>query len=176
ERNALSQVMPQIAHDNDLLDKVFVLDPAQNTYREIDLLGLSVPRQAYLALLQNVPSGVILPVETAQGYSGTIVLLIGITADGSISGVRTLSHAETPGLGDKIELRVSPWILGFNNRSLGNTDAALWGVKKDGGEFDQFVGATITPRAVVAAVYQALRFFEVNQAALLNPNDTGAIE
>src|SRR5690606_3940914 len=68
ERNALSQVMPQIAHDNDLLDKVFVLDPAQNTYREIDLLGLSVPRQAYLALLQNVPSGVILPVETAQGY------------------------------------------------------------------------------------------------------------
>lgn len=177
EREALAEVMPQAMHDNDLLDDVFLLDPGAGLYQDIQLLGLSVPRQAYRATLEAVPSGVILPVETPEGYSGTILLLVGIRADGTISGVRTLTHAETPGLGDKIELRISPWILGFDNRSLGNTDAALWAVKKDGGEFDQFVGATITPRAVVGAVHQALQFFEANRTALLNgPSETGMDE
>lgn len=89
-----------------------------------------------------------------DGYSGVITYLIGVTLDGEISGVRIISHSETPGLGDKIELAKSPWVLSFNHRSLVNTP--LWAVKKDGGDFDQFSGATITPRSVVHGVHQAM--------------------
>jgi electron transport complex protein RnfG len=110
---------------------------------------------------------VILPLETAQGYSGTIRLLVGIDATGAVTGVRVLAHAETPGLGDKVDVRVSDWILGFNGRSLQNPDTSGWRVRKDGGDFDQFVGATITPRAVVGAVHDALQFFAANRDALL---------
>ncbi len=89
-----------------------------------------------------------------EGYSGTIRFLVGVTLKGEIIGVRIISHSETPGLGDKIEVEKSDWILGFVKRTLENT--GLWAVKKDGGDFDQFSGATITPRAVVNGVHQAL--------------------
>jgi len=167
ERAALTAVMPDITHDNDLLADSFLLDPASSQYPDIALLGLSSARPAYRARLAGTISGVILPLETADGYSGSITLLVGLSTAGVITGVRVLEHRETPGLGDKIEPRISPWILGFEHRSLDNTAEVLWRVKKDGGDFDQFVGATITPRAVVAAVHQALQFFARNRTALL---------
>jgi electron transport complex protein RnfG len=171
EREALAAVMPAALHDNDLLTASFLLDPAASPFADIALLGLSGARPAYLARLQGSSSGVILPLETPEGYSGTITLLIGIAADGVITGVRALEHGETPGLGDKIELRASDWILGFDTRSLANTDEVSWQVKKDGGDFDQFVGATITPRAVVGAVHNALLFFESNREQLLRGSE-----
>jgi electron transport complex protein RnfG len=81
--------------------------------------------------------------------------------------VRVLSHAETPGLGDKIDDRKSDWILGFNGKSLENTSSEQWRVKKDGGEFDQFTGATITPRGVVKSIHQGLDFFRQHRDELL---------
>ncbi|WP_413282679.1 RnfABCDGE type electron transport complex subunit G [Vibrio sp. MA40-2] len=90
-----------------------------------------------------------------EGYSGVIRYLIGVDLNDEISGVRVLSHTETPGLGDKIEIEKSDWVSDFNGRSLNNT--AIWKVKKDGGEFDQFSGATITPRSVVSGVYTAMQ-------------------
>ena len=93
-----------------------------------------------------------------EGYSGEITFLVGVDLSGLITGVRVVSHSETPGLGDKIELAKSPWVLSFNHHSLANT--AIWKVKKDGGEFDQFSGATITPRSVVRGVYNALEAME----------------
>ena len=168
ELEALNAVLPPTAHDNDLLGDSFLLSPTAMQFTDQGLLGLSIPRPAYRASLNGVSTGVILPLETAEGYSGTIVLLIGLNAQGEITGVRALDHNETPGLGDKIELRKSGWILTFDRRSLDNTDQALWRVKKDGGEFDQFVGATITPRAVVGAVSRALEFYRLNQEALLD--------
>jgi electron transport complex protein RnfG len=71
-----------------------------------------------------------------------------------------LSHRETPGLGDDIEAARSNWIDGFLGKSLQNPSAGGWRVRRDGGEFDQFTGATITPRAVVAAVHRGLIFFD----------------
>jgi len=166
ERAALEAVLPPTQHDNDLLTDSFVLDPAAPQFTQQELLGLSAPRTAYLARSNGTPSAVILPLET-RGYRGPILLLIGIDREGAITGVRAVEHNETPGLGDKIDLDESRWILGFDRRSLDNTDPVLWRVKKDGGEFDQFVGATQTPRAVVGVVRQALDFFELNRAALL---------
>ncbi len=168
ELEALNAVLPPASHDNDLLSDSFIISPAAESFEQAALLGLSTPRSAYVARMAGEPVGVILPLEAPDGYSGTIVLLIGLDASGEITGVRTLQHTETPGLGDKIELRKSDWILTFDNRSLANTDPLLWRVKKDGGEFDQFVGATITPRAVVGAVYNALLFFDANRTALFN--------
>lgn len=169
ERAALEQVLPPTQHDNDLLQDSFVLEPASTQFAQPELLGLSTPRPAYIARQNGQVSGVILPAETAEGYSGTIVQLVGIDRDGNITGVRVLQHNETPGLGDKIEPRKHPWIFSFDGRSLANTDVVLWQVKKDGGDFDQFVGATITPRAVIGAVHKALQFFEANREQLLSP-------
>ena len=103
ERAALAEVFPLALHDNDLLDAAFILQPDTAGFMQTHLLGLSTARTAYAASLTGVGSGVILPLETADGYSGTIVLMIGINAEGAITGVRVVQHAETPGLGDKID-------------------------------------------------------------------------
>ena len=90
-----------------------------------------------------------------DGYSGDIRILVGMKPDGEVLGVRITEHHETPGLGDKIETRISNWILGFDHQIISQEKAAEWAVKKDGGKFDQFAGATITPRAVVNQVKRA---------------------
>ena len=104
--------------------------------------------------------------------AGRIELLVGIDRNGVLAGVRAITHKETPGLGDKINTNVSDWIFGFAGKSLNNPDASGWKVKKDGGEFDQFTGASVTPRAVVAAVYRALQYFQENRHLLLIPVKT----
>ena len=103
-----------------------------------------------------------------RGYGGEIHLLLGIDASGTLTGVRVISHTETPGLGDKIETAKSNWILGFNGLSLQKPDEQGWHVKKDGGQFDSFTGATITPRAVVKGVHDSLQLFARHQNELLD--------
>jgi len=108
-----------------------------------------------------------LPAIAPNGYTGKIHSIVGIFADGSVAGVRVLQHRETPGLGDKVELKKSPWVLSYNGKSLSDPGTQGWNVKKDGGEFDQFTGATITPRAVVKSVHAALEYFNENRDTLL---------
>src|SRR5574344_1471857 len=103
-----------------------------------------------------------------RGYGGEIHLLLGIDAAGTLTGVRVISHTETPGLGDKIETAKSNWILGFNGLSLQKPDEQGWHVKKDGGQCDSFTGATITPRAVVKGVHDSLQLFAQHRTALLD--------
>ncbi|WP_425055476.1 electron transport complex subunit RsxG [Pseudomonas abyssi] len=158
--SALNEIVPHDQHDNDLLTDSFTVQDRQ-------YLSLSAPAEAYRARQGARVSAVILPVVAPDGYSGRIDLLVGIRADGSIAGVRSVSHRETPGLGDKIDAGKSQWILSFNGKSLSMPIPDQWAVKKDGGQFDQFTGATITPRAVVKAVYQALTYFDEHRAALL---------
>jgi len=109
---------------------------------------------------------VVFTVVAPDGYSGAIRMLVGIRADGRLAGVRVVAHRETPGLGDKVEAHKSDWIRDFDNRSLRDPKADGWAVKKDGGVFDQFTGATITPRAVVAAVHSALRYYATHREAM----------
>lgn len=155
---ALSEILPQGSYDNHLLDNSIQLHD--------QLLGSKSPQTAYIALKDGKPSAVILRATAPDGYSGAIHLLIGIQADGRLAGVRVLGHRETPGLGDKIELAKSAWIRSFDGKSLSNPGEDGWAVKKDRGEFDQFAGATITPRAVVKAVHKALQYFDANQEQL----------
>jgi len=113
----------------------------------------------YRARLRGVPVAAVLKLAAPDGYNGNIHLLVGINFEGTLTGVRVTAHKETPGLGDALEAARSDWILGFDGRSLRNPPPAGWAVRKDGGEFDQFTGATITPRAVVKAVRQVQELF-----------------
>ncbi|MHA5866058.1 electron transport complex subunit RsxG, partial [Pseudomonas aeruginosa] len=137
---------------------------------------LDAPRPAYVARLHGQASAVILQASAPDGYSGAIQLLVGVTAQGRLLGVRVVAHKETPGLGDRIELAKSPWVHGFDGKSLGDPADAGWAVKKDGGTFDQFAGATVTPRAVVRAVHKALRYFDANRERLLAPEEAAGHE
>lgn len=115
---------------------------------------------------------VLSPVVAPNGYNGAIRLIVGIRVDGSLAGVRVLSHKETPGLGDKIEPERNDWITRFAGQSLRAPAPAQWKVKRDGGNFDQFTGATITPRAVVLAVKRALEWTQAHHAELFDTGDT----
>ena len=158
---ALLEIVPLSEHNNDMLADSFWLDATQS-------LGLGSQSEAFVAKQDGIPTTLILPVVAPEGYSGPIRLIVGIDVSGQIKGVRVIKHKETPGLGDKIDLKKSDWILSFSGKSLLNTTTEQWQVKKDGGNFDQLTGATITPRAIVKAVHKALIFFQEHQAALLN--------
>lgn len=158
---ALLEIFPASSHDNDLLADSIQIPPSK-------LLGTRTPTEAFIAKRDNQPIGIILTTVSSEGYSGEIWSLVGIDHQGVITGVRVVSHKETPGLGDKIEARKSNWIYGFNQKSLENPAPEGWKVEKDGGEFDQFAGATITPRAVVESVKNALVFFSENRDMLFS--------
>jgi len=145
--------------DDSLLKNVVEIAPD-------DLLGNKTPSKAYIAKQDHKFAAVILEAIAHDGYSGDIKLLIAIRADGTVSGVRVLTHKETPGLGDYIDIAHGSWIKLFDNESVEKTPAEQWKVKKDGGKFDYMVGATITPRAVVKAVAKALQFYEKNRELL----------
>lgn len=164
EARALNQILPANSYDNDLLNDTLKVDSRFNQ----QLLGpLSENALIYRAHRNGEVSAVILPAVAPDGYTTNIDLIVGVNRDGTLAGVRVVAHRETPGLGDKIDARKSNWIFDFENKSLNNPMSESWAVKKDGGDFDQFTGATITPRAVVRAVKRALMFFEMHRGLLL---------
>ena len=155
----LNEIVPEARYDNALLK-----DTTQVQSREV--FGSDEAMTVYRARRGGKPVALLLTTVAPNGYSGAIRLLVGVNADGRLAGVRVVQHRETPGLGDKIELSRSAWIRVFTGLSLENPPAAAWKVRKDGGQFDQFAGATITPRAVVAAVRRTLDYAVTNMDAL----------
>jgi len=151
---SLSQVLPDSIHDNRLLDNAVLIE------------AYGKPVTVYRALKDHRLTGFAFQ-TTGYGYAGAIQLLLGIDPHGELLGVRVLAHAETPGLGDRIEVAKDDWILGFKGRSLANTPETAWHVRKDGGDFDSFSGATITPRAVVKAVHEGLLLFNAQRDRLV---------
>jgi electron transport complex protein RnfG len=140
---SLGQVIPATIHDNDLLKNRVII---KHQDKEI---------VAYQGIKNNKTTSIAYNVS-GQGYAGEISLIMGVNADGEVLGVRVLSHTETPGLGDKIEVEKDDWIYSFDGLSFKKLSEEKWKVKKDGGIFDQFSGATITPRIIVKAIHRAL--------------------
>ncbi len=153
-RDSLAEVLPQGFADNDFL------------HDTVDLENKGKTVTIYRARQGDAVKGAIFKVAE-RGYAADIVILMAVDADGKILGARVLKHAETPGLGDKIELAKAPWIKSFDGKSLADPQPEKWGVKKDGGVFDQFAGATITPRAVVKAVKGGLDFYAAHRKEIL---------
>ncbi|MBI3480101.1 MAG: electron transport complex subunit RsxG [Nitrosomonadales bacterium] len=153
-QQSLTQVLPG-QYDNDLLKDTLLLE------------GPNGEVTVYRARKVGRVEAVVFKVS-GTGYAGPIDCMMGIERNGHVTGVRVIKHKETPGLGDKIEPAKSRWIYEFDSKYLGDPPAEKWGVKKDGGEFDQFAGATITPRGVVKAVKSGLEFFDKQRVKLLD--------
>ncbi len=161
EEKALFEIVPPSRHDNVLLEDTVLVGPGD------ELLRLKRDKKVFIARQAGEAVAAIIPVNAPDGYSGNIELIVGVNRDGSIAGVRALQHRETPGLGDKVDIKKSDWVLDFEGHGLGTPPPEQWTVKKDGGVFDQFTGATITPRAVTYAVRRGLEYFAANRERLL---------
>lgn len=170
---ALLEIVPANAHDNDMLaDKLPLYD---------EMLGHRQEEQLFVAKTAGKSHTLIYPAIARDGYSGDIKYIVGVNLrDNSVAGVRVLSHKETPGLGDGIELRKSDWVLAFNGKSLDNPLPEQWTVKKEGGAFDGFTGATITPRSLTQSIANTLDYHQKNvkqilaqlkQAGVSNPEE-----
>lgn len=155
----LNQVVPRSLHDNELYKACTLVSNS-------DALGTEQPMPIYLASLNDKHSGAAIEAIAPDGYSGAIKVIVGVDANSMVTGVRILSHQETPGLGDKIDTRITRWVDSFLGKSVDNLEDKSWAVQKDGGQFDQFTGATITPRAVVKAVKKAVWFYKTHQDEL----------
>lgn len=156
QRELLLQVIPQDYFNNNLLESAVIP-------QDKNLVGI---QKIYFAKKDGNISAYAYETTAPDGYSGDIRLLVGLDLKGEVLGVRVIEHHETPGLGDKIELRISNWILNFTHQSINDHNLNEWAVKKDGGKFDQFSGATITPRAVVNQTKQSALIMLNNQALL----------
>ena len=167
-RSLHAVIRPEL-YDNDIFaDMITVTSP--------ELLGTKESVPVFRARKDGKPVALAITPVAPNGYVGPIKLLVAISVDGTILGVRVLSHHETPGLGDAIEEKRSNWVLGFNGHSLSNPEDKGWHVRRDGGQFDQFTGATITPRAVVKAVHKALKFYELNKDKLFQQPEISKTE
>jgi electron transport complex protein RnfG len=164
----LNEIIPVDSFNNQLLgDRIVIADETSFHHQG--------PVTVYRARMDGQPVAVLMMITAADGYNGDIRLLAGINTDGAILGVRVVSHRETPGLGDPIEIEKSNWILGFTEKSLRNPASEGWAVKRDGGKFDQFTGATISPRAIVKTIHNTLQYFETNRQMLFDtPSQTAA--
>jgi electron transport complex protein RnfG len=163
----LVEVVPEIAGNTDILsDCVAALDT--------QLLGKDAAQKIYRYRSDGQLKAYLVETTAPDGYSGAIEVLAAISPDSEVIGVRVLSHKETPGLGDKIELRKNPWVLSFNGQTVTSAEDKSFAVKKDGGQFDQFAGATITPRAVVKAVKNAAVYIQQHPELASLPANCGA--
>lgn len=156
---AINALVDSSEYNNDILTDIITLPSTQ-------LLATKENTTVYRARKDNIPVAVVFTSIAPNGYSGKITMLVGVYDSGNLAGVRVIKHKETPGLGDKIDNKKTDWILNFKGLSLVSPSESKWTVKKDGGEFDQFTGATITPRAVITAVKKSLQFFEQNSEEL----------
>ncbi len=150
---SLNELIPSSAYDNDIYSDILYVHNSE-------LLGTDAAVPVYRARKAGWPVAAVLTPVAPDGYNGEIRLLVAVKLDGTLAGVRVLQQRETPGLGDNIEAERSDWILGFKGKSLNEPALEQWKVKRDGGVFDQFTGATITPRAVVKAVKNALLYYK----------------
>ncbi len=165
--STLVEVVPELVGNTDILkDCVAVLDTR--------LLGKDAKQKIYRYRADGKLKAYLMETTAPDGYSGAIEVLAAISPDSEVIGVRVLSHKETPGLGDKIELRKNPWVLSFNGQTVASAEDKSFAVKKDGGQFDQFAGATITPRAVVKAVKNAAVYIQQHPELASTPADCGA--
>ncbi|OAN52728.1 electron transporter RnfG [Paramagnetospirillum marisnigri] len=159
---SLGQVIPKSIHDNNpVTDAIAIPNPNAGGH------GGTAETVVYRAMKGGQITGLAYEVNASGGYGGPIKLMLGVAPDGKLLGVRVISHKETPGLGDKIDAVKTDWITRFTGLSLGNPPVEKWKVKKDGGQFDQFSGATITPRAVVGGIRTGLEFFAANAPRMM---------
>jgi Na+-translocating ferredoxin:NAD+ oxidoreductase subunit G len=156
----LDALIPAALRDNDLYADAIMVSDAE-------LLG-TTPTLIYRARRSNTPVGAIIAATAPDGYGGPIELLIAVDYQGAVLGVDVLRHTETQGIGDGFAPHRSQWLQKLMGRSLSNPQPKQWTIRKDGGEFDQFTGASVTPRAILKAVRQALEYYALHRESIFN--------
>lgn len=163
-RQPLQALLDASSYDNDVLaDRITVTAP--------DLLGTDAPATIFRARRGDAPVAAVIHTVAPDGYRGPIELLVAVDVDGTLLGVQVVRHNETPGLGDAFETRERDWLNAFRGLSLTRPPQSRWSVRKDGGDFDAFTGATITPRAIVKGVRRTLEFYRAQRERLFRPAD-----
>lgn len=171
----LSQVIDPATYNNEIINDCIMF--SQTGSDKAAKSKNQTPHAAYIATYNDSPVAMAITATAPDGYNGNIDIIVGIKTSGVVSGVRVLNHNETPGLGDKIELKRNSWITTFTDKKINGNPDPRWKVAKDGGMFDQFTGATITPRAVVKAVHNTVAYFNENKETLFaQPRNCGDIE
>ncbi|WP_077338771.1 electron transport complex subunit RsxG [Pseudocolwellia agarivorans] len=171
----LSQVIDPATYNNEIINDCIMF--SQTGSDKAAKSKNQTPHAAYIATYNDSPVAMAITATAPDGYNGNIDIIVGIKTSGVVSGVRVLDHNETPGLGDKIELKRNSWITTFTDKKINGNPDPRWKVAKDGGMFDQFTGATITPRAVVKAVHNTVAYFNENKETLFaQPRNCGDIE
>jgi electron transport complex protein RnfG len=168
KQKALFEIISADQLDNDLLQDIIEIPTSTH-----EQLGVDTKQVIYIARRQGQVTALIIPAMAHDGYSGDISMIVGVNRNLTIAGVRVIAHKETPGLGDKIEIKKSQWIVNFNGKSLQAPITSEWLVKKDGGVFDQFAGATISPRAMVKKIREVLEFAQAHPELFDTPVQTG---
>lgn len=165
----ITQIAPPTAYENDIMKDVIELAADE-------LLGTDRTTVAYRGRIGDKPSIAVLEAIAPDGYGGKVNLIIAIGIDGKIGGVRVVSHNETPGLGDYIEIGKDKWITIFNGRSMEEQPDKDWKVRKDGGQFDYRAGATVTPRAIIKSVHKALRYYAQHREEIFLPRKSMTLD
>ena len=166
----VDEVLPRSDYDNNLLTDTLSLPATAE-------LGLAESSTLYRARRGGQPVALIFEATAPDGYAGKVRLILAVRANGQVAGVRVTQHKETPGLGDYVEVKkdknkARPWITQFNGLSLADVSDKEWKVKKDGGRFDYYAGATVTPRAVSKAVLKAVHWANANRDRLFTEGAT----
>lgn len=158
----INALVPAELHDNDLLtDRIEVSAP--------EALGTRNPVSIYRGRRNGKPAAAIINSVAPDGYGGPIELLVAVSYDGTILGVRVVAHHETPGMGDAFAQPGSNWLAAFAGRSLNNPEMRGWNVRRDGGQFEQFTSATISPRAIIQAVQRTLDYHDQHRSSIYQP-------
>lgn len=160
----VDEVLPRSEYDNNLLQDTRTLPATPE-------LGLAEASTVYLARKGGQPVAAVFEAVAPDGYAGKVRLILAVRANGEVAGVRVTQHKETPGLGDYVEVKkdknkARPWITQFTGLSLAQVSDREWKVKKDGGRFDYYAGATVTPRAVTKAVLKAVQWADAHRERL----------
>ena len=169
---SLQPALSGLFYDSGVTESMITIPPPH------DLPG-SDAAVVYRVYAEDVPVAALFVVSARDGYAGPIRILVGLGVDGTVTGVHVLEHRETPGLGDRVESRKSDWVRQFDGRSLTDPAPQGWAIKRDGGQFDQLTGASVTPRAIVKAIRETLLYFDANRDtvfAMIDDNEEDSPE
>ncbi len=164
---SLQPVLSGVVYDSGLTESMITILPPH------DLPG-SEAAVVYRVYAKGAPVAALFVVSARDGYAGPIRILVGVDVDGRVTGVHVLEHRETPGLGDGVESGKSDWARQFGGRSLADPVIGDWAIKRDGGQFDQLTGASVTPRAVVKAIRETLLYFEAHRDTIFGADQEEA--
>lgn len=159
---SLQPALSGLFYDSGVTESKLIISPPH------DLPG-SEAAIIYRVYAEDLPVAALFVISARDGYAGPIRILVGIDVQGTVSGVQVLEHRETPGLGDRVESTKSDWVKQFNGRSLLNPQPDGWAIRRDGGEFDQLSGASVTPRAIVKALRETLLYFAAHEDEIFAP-------